>query len=305
MDDYKKRQQEKFLREKKIKIEEEEQITKEVEAKEKAKQEAIEKARQEEAKKEYYVQGQLLIIDDSIKSFSTDKTDDNILFILTCIKASIENIQTHMTDAYKKIIIEQLVKFTNEVDKINDARPKGIQTIQNVKMLKDCFQVVYDLVDMKVEIQTMNTEKDKQIAEDLHKKINKQKAPVPVQAPVPVAHPVARLAVMPAVHLPVQPVLPPVRAGFGGHGHGHGHAHAPFAGAGHGGIHSDSEEDDVDMDRDDDHEDDEVVARRLQEEWNKPKPKTEPHKKTSYGESKYSNLNCEDFIKALMMEQVK
>ena len=86
MDEYRKLAQEKYLQQKKIKIEANDIYTKEAEEK-------LNKLKEEQTKKQVYIQSQMLIIDESIESFLIDKTDDNIMLILTIIKASIENIQ--------------------------------------------------------------------------------------------------------------------------------------------------------------------------------------------------------------------
>ena len=66
---------------------------------------------------------------------------------------------------------------------------------------------------------------------------------------------------------------------------------------------------DTDSDNDhnahDDHEeDDETVARRMQEEWNKPQKKDSKPARPVYRGNKYEGLSCEDFMKMLMSEKV-
>ena len=75
MEEYRKKAQERYLRQKNIKIVEEEKIKKEEE-------ERIKKLQEEKTKNQVYCQNQILIINESIDSFEADKTDDNILMIL-------------------------------------------------------------------------------------------------------------------------------------------------------------------------------------------------------------------------------
>ena len=304
MDDYRKKAQQKYLDQKKIKIEEDKHVDSKQSAKEKLaretqeklareteeklareKQEKLNKIRQEQTKKQVFIQAQMLIVDESIDSFKTDKTDDNIMLILTNIKASIENIQKIIGNDEQKILLNQVLKFTTEVDKNNANRPKGINTIANVKILKDGFQKIYDLLNLNVDIQTLDTENDEKIARELEKELNKPKQPklkhdfiepdfdidddVDIEPNFDIPH-----------HPIVQPFVQPMQ---------------------------DTDSDyDVDDHYNDDHdEDDEVVARRMQEEWNKPQKK-EPIKasRATHKGNKYDGLSCEEFMKMLMSEKV-
>lgn len=306
MEDYRKKAQQKYLDQKKIKIEEDHQTPEEKLAKEKLakeeeeklaketleKQEKLDKLRVDQTKKQVYIQSQMLIVDESIDSFKTDKTDDNILMILTIIKASIENIQKMIGNDEKKILLDQVLKLTTEVDKNNTARPKGVNTIANVKILKDGFKQIYDLLNLNVDIQTLDTENDEKIARELEKELNTAKHPKfkhdfvepdfdigdvdieDVDMDVPFVEPKA--AAQPRNPVRVRDVD----------------------------TDTDTDNDDVEVDHDHD-EDDETMARKLQEQWNKaPKKESSKAPRATHRSNKYEGLNCEDFMKMLMSEKV-
>lgn len=285
MDDYRKKAQQKYLDQRKIKIEEDEQIKEKEEKLAKEKQDKINKIREEQTKKQVYIQSQMLIVDEAIDSFKTDKNDDNIMLILTIIKASIENIQTMIGNDEKKILLDQVLKFTTEVDKNNAIRPKGVNTIANVQILKNGFKHIYDLLNLNIDIQTLDTENDEKIAKELEKEINEAKYPK-------IKHDFGEPDFdidddddVDMINAPaVQPFILP---------------HVP---------HPQMDDTDSDNDHDDynDHdEDDETVARRMQEQWNKPQKKDLKPSKTVYKGNKYEGLSCEDFMKMLMSEKVQ
>jgi len=296
MEDYRKKAQQKYLDQKKIKIEEE-KLSKEEEeklAKEKQeKQEKLNKIREEQTKKQVYIQSQMLIVDESIDSFKTDKTDDNIMMILTIIKASIENIQKIIGNDEKKILLDQVLKFTTEVDKNNAKRPKGVNTIANVQILKDGFKQIYDLLNLNVDIQTLDTENDEKIARELEKELNAPKHPkikhdfaepdfdIDDIDDIDMEEPFVPAGPQPAI----QPFIQP-----------RNHIRVED-------VDTDTD-DDVDVDHEDD-EDDETIARKMQEEWNKA-PKKEPSKppRATHKGNKYEGLSCEEFMKMLMSEKV-
>lgn len=168
MEEYRKRAQQKYLEQKKIKIEEDETIKKQ----EQEKIEKIEKIKQEQIKKQFYIQEQKLIINDAIDSYKLDKNDDNIMMILTIINGCIENIQLTWSEEDKKSITNDVIKFSNEVDANNDKRPKGLHTIANVKILKDSFEQIFKLLNLNVEIQTLDTDNDEEIARKLQETLS-------------------------------------------------------------------------------------------------------------------------------------
>jgi hypothetical protein len=315
-----KKAQQKYLDKKKITIEDDDAYTKEVQAKEalakealakemKEKQETLNKIREEQTKKQVYIQSQMLIIDETIDSFKTDKTDDNIMLILTIIKASIENIQKTIGNDEKKVLLDQVIKFTNEVDKSNTKRPKGINTIANVQILKDGFKQIYDLLDLNVDIQTLDTENDEKIAAELEKELNKKKYPIinhdfiePDNEYPDEEEPDFPARKLPTGLRPIRPIHPihpihPIRPDTDDDGD------------------DDDDEPDTDDDGDDDDEpdteddadgeDDATIAKRMQDNWNKPQKK-EPikYKKPSNSSTKYEGLNCEEFMKMLQGEKL-
>ena len=297
MEDFKSIAQKKYLDAKRIKIEEEEIL--------KQKEEEYKKMCEEQTKKQVYIQSQLMIIDEAIKSFKTEQTDDNIMLILTIIYGTIDNIQKLITNDEKKIITELVVKFTTDVDKLEIKRPKGINTIANVQILKDGFKRIYDLLDLDVDIQTQDTENDEKFAKELEKQINIGKkqvkmphvldtdvdddddfkhhiptiSPIGVKKPVPIKP--APFQPPPAPPVPFQaPPAPPTDNYMGD---------------------SDSESEDEYNKSD---VDDETYARNLQKKLNKPKvnkPRKAPVKRQT---NKYEGLNSDDFINKLLFEHV-
>jgi hypothetical protein len=313
MEDYRKKAQQKFLEQKKIKIEEdklskeeEEKLAKEM----KEKQEQLNKIREEQTKKQVYVQSQMLIIDEFINSFKTDKTDDNIMLILTVINGTIENIQNIITKDEQKIIMDQVLKFTADVDNSNAKRAKGIDTIANLKILKEGFDKIYKLLNLNIDVQITNTDNDEQIAKELEKEINAAKHPKikhdfedfedytdDVQHDVAprVLPPVARAVVPIARPAPPPAFMPGVVHNVDSDDERHpddGYGDLDFGGA------------DIDDDVDDDDDDDEAIARRIQEDWNKPHKKEPLKNHTPIIKPKYDGLNCEDFMKVLLSEKV-
>ena len=299
MDDYRKKQQQKYLDQRKIKIEEDEQIKEKEEKLAKEKQEKINKIKEEQTKKQVYIQSQMLIVDESIDSFKTDKTDDNIVMILTIIKASIENIQTMMGNDEKKVLLDQVLKFTTEVDKHNAKRPKGVNTIANVQILKNGFKQIYDLLNLNIDIQTLDTENDEKIAKELEKELNEAKYPKIkhdfAEPDYDYDYDVDDNADVDMINLPNVGHInhPPIRP-----------AVQPFVPPRNHVQMDDTDSDNDHNDHDDHSEDDETVARRMQEEWNKPQKKDSKPSRPVYRGNKYEGLSCEDFMKMLMSEKV-
>ena len=297
MDEYKQRQQKKYLEQKKIQIEEDEKVIRE-------KQEKLDKIREEQTKKQVYIHSQLLIIDESIDSFKTDKTDDNIMLILTNIKASFENIQKMISEDEKKIILDQVLKFTAEVDKNNAKRPKGVNTIANVKILKDSFKQIYDMLNLQVDIQTLDIDDDEKIARELEKEINKAKHPkinhefeeeneeeynidaMPVPAPMPFPIPMPK-----PIHNDLMEDTDE-------------EDEQDDEQEEHHQVHQDNHGYDEHEEEEEEEEDDETIARRLQEELNRPEVKEPVRKRTVPRHTKYEGLSCEEFIVALSKEPV-
>lgn len=150
MDDYKKIAHEKYLLLKKKEMEEE--------------------TKQNELKKQQeFINEQMQIIHETINLFEIDKTDDNIMYIITILHGSIENIIDKVDDTTKNKIINYIIVFTNQIDQLNTKRKPGIDTIANVKILSEGFKKIYTLLNLNVEIITTNTEDDEQIARDLAK----------------------------------------------------------------------------------------------------------------------------------------
>ena len=243
--------------------------------------EHLEKIRVEQTKKQVYMQSQLLIIDESIESFKSDKTDDNIMLILTIINGSIENIQKIIGNDEKKILLEQILKFTAEVDKNNTKRPKGVNTIANVKILKEGFTQIYDMLNLNINIQTLDTDNDEKIANELEKELNNIKHRKLKHDFDDDAHIVNNDINDINDHDNIAP-LP----------------HQQY----------DSDDDNVNVDNDDDYnsdEDDESIAKKMQDKWNMPKIK-EPKKpaRATLRDAKYEGLNCEEFMKMLLEEKV-
>jgi hypothetical protein len=176
MDDYRQRAHQKYLEQKKIKIQEDdttikEQLIKEQEEKLQKEKDAI--------KKQVYVQGQVLIIDETISSYKIDKTDDNIMMILTIVHGCIENIQSLWSPDDIKTIINLVIGFSNDVDTNNENRPKGLDTIANVKILKEAFENLFKILNLEVEIQTLDTDKDEEIAKKLQETLNPKRPNTP------------------------------------------------------------------------------------------------------------------------------
>ena len=298
MDDYRKKAQQKYLNQQKIIIEENAQVSEKQLAEEKLakeaenklmyeKQEHLEKIRVEQTKKQVYIQSQMLIIDESIDSFKTDKTDDNIMLILTIISASIENILKMIGNDEKKILLEQILKFTTEVDKNNTIRPKGVNTIANVKILKDGFTQIYDMLNLNIDIQTLDTENDEKIANELEKELNNLK------------HRKLKHDFDDDGYIVDNDFINDINDV-------NDHEHiAPLP---HPQYESESDNDDVDVENDDNYdsdEDDETIAKKMQDKWNTPKKKVQlKPAKAILRDAKYAGLNCEEFMKMLLGEKV-
>lgn len=169
MEDYKLLAHQKYLYKKKATEEEQEKQRKIKEEKEIKELEEIRRQQEEEDKKEAYIQSQILIINESIYSYDKDDTDDNLLLILINIYSSLENIIDIISVSDKENIIMSVVNFTNKVDTLNKQRPKSINTIKNVNTLSDGFKRIYNLLNLDVDIITLDTENDAEIARNLAK----------------------------------------------------------------------------------------------------------------------------------------
>jgi len=279
MDEYRKKAHQKYLEQKKIKIMEEEQIKKEEEKIKKEEEEKIKKIKEEQLKKEFYVQSQILIIDEAIESYKRDKTDDNIMMILTIINACLENISSIWTQEDIKNITRLVITFSNNVDANNNGRLKGLNTIANVKILKEGFEKIFKLLNLNVEIQTLDTDKDEEIARKLEASLKPNDAEI------------AR-KLQEELNKNIRPNL--IRQ------HHQAVIQEPNF--------DDSDIEEPDDDREEpveepDNHDDLQIARRLQEELNKSKKK-ESIKKAPVLSDKYKGLNCDDFISALMNDKI-
>lgn len=176
MDDYKQLAHQKYLQKKKEE-EEKERQQKMLEDEEIQRIEIEKKKKQEEEdRKRIYLLTQIMIIEDSINSFTNETSDDNILLIITNIYSSIENIQNQMSQEDKEKIIKLVIDFTNKVDEQKKDRPNGINTIKVVNTLAEGFRKIYTLLELDVEIKTIDTSKDEEIAQNLAKPIHLQKA---------------------------------------------------------------------------------------------------------------------------------
>ena len=306
MDDYKLRARQKYLDQKKIKIEEDdkqklenEKLEKEREEQLHAKLEKIRKEKEEEAKQQVFIQGQMLIIDEAISSFKTDKTDDNIMMILTIINGCIENIQSMWSNDDIKIVTNLVIAFSNEVDANNGHRVKGLDTIANVKILKEAFEQIFGLLKLQVDIQILDTDKDEEIARQLEADIHvintdrDEEIARNLQNGLAAMPPV--VAQRPRINIAV-PVVPPRPNNL---------------------LDDDNDildvEDNADVDMLDDvaggagrAEDDEdmAYARRLQNQINKPKKRAPKKEKPQPLSTKYQGLKCDDFINALLKEKI-
>jgi hypothetical protein len=156
MEDYKQLAHQKFLQKKKAEEEGEKKILEELrkrkEDEDKKILEELKKRKEDEDKKELYIQNQLFIISDTIDSYTDNTSDDDLLLLITNIYSSIENIKDIMSFYHKNKIIEQVINFTNKIDKLNKERPKHINTIKNVNILSEAFQKIYILLGVNVEI---------------------------------------------------------------------------------------------------------------------------------------------------------
>jgi len=275
MDDYRKKAQQKYLEQKKIKIMEEELIKKEEERIKKEEEEKIKKIKEEQLKKEFYIQSQILIIDEAIESYKRDKTDDNIMMILTIINGCLENIYSLWTQEDIKNITNLIIAFSNNVDANNNERPKGLNTIENVKILKEGFEKIFKLINLNVKIQTLDTEQDEEIARKLQESLKPNDAEIARKLQEEI-----NKNIRPNVLRQNQQV-----------------------------VIQEPEFDDSDIEEPDYpraepvEEDDLQMARRLQEELNKSKKKTSI-KKAPVLSNKYKGLNCDDFISALMNDKI-
>lgn len=169
MEDYKLLAHQKYLHKKKIIEEEQEKERKLKEEEELRKSEEIRRQQEAEEKKEAYIQSQILIINESIDFYDKDDTDDNLLLIIINIYSSLENIINIVSNKDKQNIIISIINLTNKVDTLNKQRPKSIDTIKNVNILSDGFKRIYNLLNLDVDIITLDTEKDAEIARNLAK----------------------------------------------------------------------------------------------------------------------------------------
>jgi hypothetical protein len=167
MEDYKQRAQQKYLEKRKIIIEEEMLIQKKIGEERIRKEEELRKIQEKELQKQQYIESQITIIDESIMTFQYDNTDDNIMLIITNIISSLDCIMELVDNIQKQYIIDKIVDFTNQVDSMNTTRPKSINTIANVKILSNAFIKIYEKLGLDVEIITMDTEEDANIARNL------------------------------------------------------------------------------------------------------------------------------------------
>jgi hypothetical protein len=167
MEDYKEIARKRYLERQHIIAVEKEKLQKILDEEKKKKDEEIKRKVEEENKKQEYITSQISIIDSSILTFETDKTDDNIMLILICIISCLENIIHIIDDIQKQNIIEKIMNFTIRIDETNLNRKKSINTISNVKMLGETFKKIYELLNMDVEIVTLDTEDDEYIAKNL------------------------------------------------------------------------------------------------------------------------------------------
>ena len=89
------------------------------------------------------------------------------MLIITNIFSSIENIIKIVSDVQKQTVITKIIEFTTRVNEMNGSRPKNINTILNVKALSKGFMKIYELLGLDVEIVTLDTENDEDMARNL------------------------------------------------------------------------------------------------------------------------------------------
>jgi hypothetical protein len=286
MDDYRKKAHQKYLEQKKIKIMEEEQTSKEEERKKKEEEEKIKKLKEEQLKKEFYVQSQILIIDEAIESYKSDNTDDNIMLILTIINACLENISSMWKQEDIKNITRLVIAFSNNVDANNNGRPKGLNTIANVKILKEGFEKIFKLLNLNVEIQTLDTDKDEEIARKLEESLKPNDAEIARKLQEDL-----NKNIRPNIVRQNQQVI------IQDPNFDDSDIEEPDYGAEEPDYYGEEPVEEPDND------DDLQIALRLQEELNKSK-KNVSIKKTPVLSDKYKGLNCDDFINALMNDKI-
>lgn len=184
MDDYRKLAHQRFLEKQKIEeekkrledkeqLEKDELLKKDLEEKIKLEQEKREK----ELRNKMIVLQEISIIQDIISSFDLDKSDDNINMILTVINGCIENIKEIWTSEDLNTIRDCVIAFSNAIDSSEIKRPKGINTIANVKILEDGFKKIFDSLNLDVEIKTLDTDGDQDYAKKIFDELNPKYKP--------------------------------------------------------------------------------------------------------------------------------
>jgi hypothetical protein len=163
MDDYREKARKKFMEQKNKDVAE---LTRLLDA-ERIQKEAELREKEEQIKKQVYIQTQILLIEDAIHSYNYDKTDDNIMLILTIISGGIDNIKESWTQEDIVTITNMVISFSNSVDATQTTRPKGVDTIANVKILKEAFEQIFNLLKLDIEVKALDTDGDEEYAKQL------------------------------------------------------------------------------------------------------------------------------------------
>jgi hypothetical protein len=215
-----------------------------------------------------------------------------------------------MCDNEKKIVLEIINDFKTKVDTYNNTRHKDANINANIQLMKDIFTEIHTMTNINEMVDDLPIEAENDIVEANHKKpkynnivinsdseseyenesdkesvndsVDESDEEMVHQPIPPFVQPFARgaqIAPQPVnvVQPFVQPVAPPMPP--------------------NNGFETDTD-DDMPNDLND-----EEIALRMQDAWNKPK-KMRPIKKSTSVSSKYEGLTCEQFIKALLTEKV-
>lgn len=147
-------QKEKEEEERKRKEEEEEQKRKEEEKERKLKEE-------EEQKKRFFLERQFLQL-TSCTEYDKSISDDELLFNLTCILETLENLEGKIDESQKNNICEIITKFILKVDSVDKKRDISV-----AKIFTTYFKEICRILDLSIEINPVDTSRDEIIAAEL------------------------------------------------------------------------------------------------------------------------------------------
>jgi hypothetical protein len=109
----------------------------------------------------------ILEIEDLINNIHIDKSDDNVIINLLNIKIIIEKIYDCLDDILKNKLINNMYLLMNILDEININRIKDVSMIDNVKEISYILTDIFKLVNIEIDIVSMDTSGDEELAKKL------------------------------------------------------------------------------------------------------------------------------------------